>query len=44
MINSAEGVLGQLLTALVYMTLLEIQFEGLHEMLYPHTIMIWIEL
>ena len=43
MMNSAEGVLGQILTAVIHMTLLVIQFEGLHEMLYCHTIVIWTE-
>ena len=42
MMNSLEGVLGQILTAVIHMILLVIQIESLHEMLYPHTTMIWI--
>ena len=40
MMNLAEDVLGQILTAVIHMALLVIQFEGLRETLYPHTIMI----
>ena len=43
MMNLAEGVLGQILTAVLHMALLMIQLEGLCGMLYPHTTMIWIE-
>ena len=43
MMNSAEGVLSQILTAVIHMTWLIIQFEGFCEMLYLHTTMIWTE-
>ena len=36
MMNSVEGVLGQILTAVIHTTLLVIQSEGLREMLYSH--------
>ena len=42
--NSVDGVWGQILTAVIHMTLLVIQFKCPHEMLYPHTIMIWLDL
>ena len=43
MMSSTGGVLGQILTAVIHMALLVIQFDDLFETLYPHTTMIWIE-
>ena len=40
--DEGEG-LGQILTAVIHMIWLVIQFEGLREMLYLHITMIWIK-